>query len=107
VKPAEQILIDLAALEAEIAAAPDVPPWRYPDGQEQVEGRLHGPRWSSITSTAGSDAERMRLGRARDQLEHSGLVECWRHEFSQRVYRLRLTEAGKKAAAEVAAGAVT
>jgi hypothetical protein len=103
---AEQILVELARLEAEIAAAPEVPRWRYPAAQEQVEARLHGPRWSMITSLAENDATRMRLGRARDQLEAAGLVECWRHEFSQRTYRLRLTTAGKKAAAEVAAESV-
>jgi hypothetical protein len=103
---AEQILTDLAALEAEIAAAPPAKSWNYFAAREQEEGRAHGPRWSAITGRAESDAERMRLTRALRGLEGAGLVECQRHQYCGRVRRVRLTESGQKAVAEVVAEGV-
>jgi hypothetical protein len=103
---AEQILTTLAALETSIGTAPEVASWRFSEAREQQEARQHGPRWSSLTGLAESDAERMRLTRALQGLEGAGLVQCLRHQYSQRVYRIKLTEAGKKAASEVAAESV-
>jgi hypothetical protein len=99
---AEQILTELLGLEAMIAAGPEVASWRFFEAQERQQSLDHGPRWSMISGRAEDDAARMRLSRARNQLEHAGLVECSRYTYSGRVCRIKLTATGK-AAAEAAA----
>ncbi len=100
--PTVLILTTLARLEAEIAASKRPPAWRTWEVDDDKEAREHGPFWSDVTALADADAERVRLGRARDALEKAGLVACHRHEYSGRVKRVRLTAEGKKAAAEAA-----
>jgi len=100
--PAAQVLTALVRLEAEIAAAPAPAAWKRWDVADYEAAQAHGPFWSDVTAAASGDAERVRLGRARDALEKAGLLVCQRHEYSGRVNRLKLTAAGCEAAAQAA-----
>ena len=96
------LLAILTRLEAESAATRGPPKWQWWLREEHDEARAHGPAWSAVTALADGDAERVRLGRVRNQLEEAGQVVCLRHRYSARVSRVRLTAEGKKAAASAA-----
>lgn len=101
---AEFILLALADAEAEIAAQPEPPAWRYFEHRDWQEGREYGPKWSpSLLGPAGdTEARAVRARRVLYKLREAGLVVPCRTEGG-RLWRCQLSETGRQAVAELRA----
>jgi hypothetical protein len=102
---AVRVLTELARREAEIAARPRPPAWKVWEARPDADDREYGPRYSPawLGDAATAEAGRVRALRAVYRLADGGLVEPTRSPGG-RLERLRLTPAGRAAAATLAAG---
>jgi hypothetical protein len=98
------VLICIAEQFEEARAQPEPARWRGWDHERWEIAQEVGPPYSTIRwfgELAHNEAGRMRCLRLVYELESEGLLECLKDEFSTKLGRVRLTEAGQAVVAKL------
>jgi hypothetical protein len=97
------VLIEVARRCEEIETRPEPRPWQWWERREYDADRQYGPRYAAswFPDVAATEAGRVRLLRTVYRLAEAGLLTVVKSEGG-RLERVRLTEAGRSAAAELA-----
>ena len=99
------VLLEVWRRCREVETRTEPPRWKYIERRLFEEDRAGGPRYSPrwFGSLGATEAGRVRLLRTIYALADAGLVEPVKSEGGYKLVRLRLTEAGEQAAAELRA----
>ena len=98
------VLVEVAKRCEEVETRPEPPKWKSWEWRDFRDDREYGPRYSPTWFGELSEANRQRTLRTVYRLSEDGLIDVVKSE-NGRLERVRLTEEGKKAVAEMLATA--